>query len=100
MGHVQRIAATQVRRIIWSPSAVDDLRNIRGYIEQFNPSAATGFAARLVAAAESLGDFSERGRAVDAKRRELLLVWPYIIRYRIETERVVILRIRHGAQRT
>ena len=88
-----------MRRIIWSPGAVDDLRNIRDYIEQFNPSAASGFAAKLVAAAESLADFSERGRPVDAKRRELLVVWPYIIRYRIETEQVVILRIRHGAQR-
>jgi toxin ParE1/3/4 len=25
-------------------------------------------------------------------------VWPYILRYRVEEERVVILRIRHGAR--
>ena len=99
MGHAQRIAAAKVRRIIWSPSAVNDLRNIRGYIEQFNPSAAGSFAARLIAAAESLADFSERGRPADGKWRELLVVWPYIIRYRIEAERVIILRVRHGAQR-
>jgi addiction module RelE/StbE family toxin len=89
-----------VRRIIWSPSAVEDLRNIRDYIEQFNPSAASGFAARLVAAAESLADFSERGRPVSGKRRELLVVWPYIIRYRVEAEHIIILRVRHGARRT
>jgi toxin ParE1/3/4 len=25
-------------------------------------------------------------------------VWPYILRYRVEADRVIILRIRHGAQ--
>jgi addiction module RelE/StbE family toxin len=88
-----------VRRIIWAPLAVDDLRSIRDYIGQFNPSAAARFADRLVATAESLAEFSDRGRPVSSKRRELVVVWPYIIRYRIEAERVVILRVRHGAQR-
>lgn len=99
MGHAKRIAAPKVRRIIWSPRAADDLSSIRDYIGQFNPSAASRFAARLVAAAESLADLSERGRPVNSKRRELIVVWPYIIRYRIEAERVVILRVRHGARR-
>jgi len=99
VGHGKRIAAAQVRRIIWSPRAAEDLRSIRDYIGQFNPSAAARFAARLVATAESLAEFSERGRPVSAKRRELVVVWPYIIRYRIDSDRVVILRIRHGARR-
>jgi toxin ParE1/3/4 len=87
-----------MRRIIWSPRATGDLRSIRDYIGQFNPSAASRFAARLVATAESLIDFSERGRPASGKRRELAVVWPYIIRYRVEGDRVVILRIRHGAR--
>lgn len=99
MGHFSRIAASQVRRIVWAPLAVDDLRSIRDYIGQFNPSAASRFAARLIATAESLADFSERGRPASSKRRELVVVWPYVIRYRIEPERVVILRVRHGARR-
>jgi len=65
-----------VRRIVWSPLAVDDLRSIRDYIGQFNPSAAARFATRLVATAESLADFSDRGRPVSGKRRELVVVWP------------------------
>ena len=99
MGHTRRIAASKVRRIIWPPQAARDLRSIRDYIGQFNPSAAARFAARLVATTESLADFSERARPASGKRRELVVVWPYIIRYRIEAERVVILRVRHGAQR-
>ncbi|MEI9991821.1 MAG: type II toxin-antitoxin system RelE/ParE family toxin [Rhizomicrobium sp.] len=88
-----------MRRIIWSPLAVDDLRGIRDYIGQFNPSAAMRFAARLFETAESLAEFSERGRPIGGGRRELVIVWPYVIRYRVEPERVVILRIRHGAQK-
>jgi addiction module RelE/StbE family toxin len=88
-----------VRRIIWSPRAAGDLRGIRDYIGQFNPSAAARFAALLVSKAESLADFQARGRAVSGKRRELVVVRPYVIRYRIEADRVVILRIRHGARR-
>ncbi len=49
-------------------------------------------------AADSLEEFADRGRAADERHRELLAVWPYIIRYRIEAKRVVILRIRHGYQ--
>ena len=30
--------------------------------------------------------------------REMTTVWPYIVRYRVETDRVVVLRIRHGAR--
>ncbi len=88
-----------MRRVIWSPLAVDDLRSIRDYIGQFNPSAAARFATRLVETAESLTEFSERGRPIAGGRREMTIVWPYVVRYRVEAERVVILRTRHGAQK-
>jgi len=50
-------------------------------------------------AANQLVIFPERGRVVGHRRRELSTVWPYIIRYRIESERVVILRVRHGRRK-
>lgn len=28
----------------------------------------------------------------------MTVVWPYILRYRVEADTVIILRIRHGAQ--
>ena len=88
-----------MRRVVWSLLAVEDLRGIRDYIEQFNPSAAARMATQLAEKAESLAEFSERGRPIGGGRRELTVVWPYVIRYRVEPARVVILRIRHGAQR-
>ena len=30
--------------------------------------------------------------------REMTIVWPYILRYRVSGDKVFILRIRHGAQ--
>ena len=89
-----------MRRIIWAALAVDDLKSIRDYIGQFNPAAAARVAERLVTTADSLEEFADRGRAAANSTRELLAVWPYIIRYRIEAERVVILRIRHGHRQT
>jgi plasmid stabilization system protein ParE len=52
---------------------------------------------RLLAAGESLSRFPERGRPIGL-RRELVIVRPYVIRYRVLPDRVEILTIRHGAQ--
>jgi plasmid stabilization system protein ParE len=73
------------------------LEAVREYIEQFNPLAAERVAQRLFAAGESLANFPERGRSI-GRRRELVVVRPYIIRYRVTASRVDILAIRHAAQ--
>lgn len=86
-------------RIILTRLALADLRGIRDYIAQFNPAAAKELATGLVAAADSVANFPERGRPIARGRRELLAVWPYVIRYRIARDTVVILRVRHGRQR-
>lgn len=85
--------------IIWSESAIADLAGIRAYIGQFNPFAARRMAEALIAAGSGLVDFPERGRSTGRGLRELTVVWPYVIRYRVEDERVVILRVRHGKRR-
>lgn len=60
--------------------------------------AAQRMAERLLAAADDLSEHAERGRPIGKGRRELAVVWPYLIRYRIDGDVVYILRIRHGAQ--
>jgi toxin ParE1/3/4 len=87
-----------LRRIEWTEDAVANLDAIADYISAFNPAAAQRLAERLIAAADSLAEFSERGRDAGEGRREMTIVWPYVLRYRVEAERVVILRIRHGAR--
>jgi plasmid stabilization system protein ParE len=88
-----------VRRIIWSGEARANLLGIRAYIGQFSPLAAQRFSARLVRAAENLALQPNIGRSVGAGSRELVTIAPYIIRYRVTDDAVVILRIRHGARR-
>ena len=87
-----------MRKIVWTEEAVGNLEAIATYISASNPAAAGGLAERPIAVADSLALYSERGRAVGEGRREMTVVWPYILRYRIDGDRVVILRIRHGSQ--
>jgi addiction module RelE/StbE family toxin len=87
-----------LRRIVWTDEAVGNLEAIAAYVSSFNPAAAGRLAERLIALADSLAHYSERGRDVGNGRREMTVVWPYILRYRVDGDRVVILRIRHGSQ--
>ena len=88
-----------MRRIIWTAAAEDDLRGIQEYYAQFNPFAANRLVERLLAAAENLPDMPHIGRLIRFGRRELASVWPYLIRYRVTEDEVIILRIRHGRRR-
>jgi len=85
-------------RVIWSARAIRDLAGIDSYIGQFAPLAAQRFTARLVAIVMSLDSNPHRGRPVSRGVRELVVISPYLIRYRVTAEGVQILRIRHGAR--
>ena len=87
-----------MHKIVWTDEAIGHLEAIVAYIAAFNPAAATRFGERLIEAADSLANFPERGREADEGRREMTTVRPYVLRYRIEGDRVVILRIRHAAR--
>ena len=86
--------------VVWSDRALTDFEAIIAYIvRQSRPLAAQRLGQRLLAAGDSLAGSPERGRPIKRGRRELTIVAPYLLRYRIEGERVVILEIRHGARR-
>lgn len=87
-----------MRRIIWTDEAIANLEAIAVYIEEFNPLAAQRMALRLVSAAESLAELPDRGRSVGDGKRDLVVITPYVIRYRADEEKIVIIRIRHGAR--
>lgn len=87
-----------MRRIIWTVEAVSNLETIFAYVSAFNGPAAARLARRLRSAADSLATHPERGRVTARGLRELALIHPYLIRYRIRDDAVLVLRIRHGAQ--
>jgi plasmid stabilization system protein ParE len=86
-------------RVIWSPAALNDIGRPYDYFAGFNPRAAAGLAEELRTAGNTLQYFPERGRAISGGRRELSVIWPYVIRYRLTAEGVQILRVRHDARR-
>ena len=91
-------SANSLRRIVWTDQAVENLETIVTYISAFNEVAAARLAERLIDMAESLSDFSHRGRDAGKGRREMTIVPPYILQYRVVGNEVTILRLRHGAR--
>lgn len=88
-------------RVVWSPSALRDIRHIYSYIARFNRRVAEDLARDLAVAGDSLESLPQRGRSVPGTNlRELTLVYPYIIRYRVAGDHVRILRVRHGMRRS
>jgi addiction module RelE/StbE family toxin len=85
--------------VVFTRRALRDLTNIRAYIADDNPRAASRTAVEIVAACDRLEQFPERGRPGQRRgTRELTIVWPYVIVYRLNREDVEILAIWHGAQ--
>ena len=90
-----------MHEVVWSETALVQLDAIGNYVEQFNPRAAADLAAHLLAAGNSLQKFPHRGRPVaGTEMRELMMDYPYIIRYRVTRNGIVrILRVRHTSRR-
>jgi toxin ParE1/3/4 len=92
-------------RLIWSPSALLDVKNITDFIAEDSPSAAKRFVRSLFQSVERLADYPRSGRIVpefgDPAVREVIRR-PCRIVYRIDTvERTVqIVRIWHAARGT
>ena len=85
--------------VVFSPEAIEDLRQIRSYIARDNPAAASRTAVRLVAACDGLDFLPNRGRRGRVPgTRELASVRPYVIIYRVTQDSVAIVRIWLSAQ--
>jgi toxin ParE1/3/4 len=85
--------------VVLSPEAIADLEHIRDYIGDRSPAAASRIAVQLVAACDPLEHLPERGRPGRVRgTREITLIWPCVIVYRIMPNAVEIVRVWHGAQ--
>ena len=92
-------------KVILSPRAIQDLKEIVRYISFDNPKAAERFGYALIDAALSLETFPERGRWVpefeDGMTREIIYA-DYRIVYRFDAQLKVVFvsRFWHGARGT
>jgi plasmid stabilization system protein ParE len=92
-------------KLIWSPSARLDLKDIATFIAEDSPSAAERFVRNLFQAVERLGDFPESGRIVpefgDPDIREVIRK-PCRIVYRVRRRKrtLEIARVWHAARGT
>ena len=90
-------------KVVISPRAIQDLREIVRYISFDNPDAAARLGDKLIDAAMSLISFPEIGRLVpeldDGITRELI-VRPYRLIYRFDSKEnsVLVSRFWHGAR--
>ncbi len=90
-------------QVIIAPSASSDLADIVRYIALHNSDAAARVGFELVARAEGLTQFPEKGRAVPEFRNPELreiICRSYRIIYRLEwkTQQIQIVRFWHGAR--
>lgn len=88
-------------RVIWSDQALIDVGRIATYITEYNPQAALRTVDALIEAGDSLSTFPHRFRQGRGGTREVTIIHPYVIVYRVDEalDEVMILRVWHGAQR-
>lgn len=87
-------------RVVWTRAAAQEIQRVYDYLVEFNPRAAMHVAETLRNQGNSLVHFPHRGRPVSGTgMRELVAAYPYIIRYHIDGDDVVILRVRHTSRR-
>ena len=88
------------RAVVWTPAARDCLDEALKYIAADSPAAAEKVLEVVLAAAESLSVFSERGRVVpEVGTRSVREIFVYRLRvmYEVSSREVRILAIVHGA---
>lgn len=88
------------RRVSWTPLAREALDDILEYIARDSPTAAEKVLEVVLAAADSLSDFANRGRVVPELQRKSIreiFVYRYRLMYQVSAEEVRILAILHGA---
>ena len=88
-------------RIIWSPEARTDLREMVMYLSDENPYAAKELHERIKTVVAELieNPFTGRPGRVPGTRELVITNTSYILPYQIRQNRIEILRVYHGARK-
>ena len=87
--------------VIWSPRAIEHLTHLRSYIAGDNPKVANRIAGTLLDAVERLAELPNLGRPGRvAGTRELVVPGtPYVIAYRLRSDRIEVIAVFHSRQK-
>jgi len=88
------------RSVSWTPAARDGLDDIVAFIATDSPPAAERVLEVVLAAADSLSLFAERGRVVpeiESPTVREIFVYRYRLIYRVASSEVQVLAVLHGA---
>lgn len=86
-------------RVVIATAARDDLRRIGDFIAQDNPPRALSFVQELREKARDLGEWPDRFPLVHPQRSLRKRTFGnYLILYRVEIDRVLVLRFVHASQ--
>ncbi|MGZ8846056.1 MAG: type II toxin-antitoxin system RelE/ParE family toxin [Pyrinomonadaceae bacterium] len=87
-------------KVVWTREAIRDLIEARDHVAADDPTAAARLASRIIRATEKLAQHPEIGRKGRLRGTRELVVsnTPYFIPYRIQSGRVELLRVYHGAR--
>ena len=89
--------------LIWLPEARADVLRLFDFLIEANPSTAAAAVRVIRGGAARLAEHPWIGRRMDkeTERRELIIPFgagAYVLRYRVEGETIVILRVWHGRE--
>lgn len=92
-------AMPEAHRILWTGPALDDLREIRKWVERGSPEAARRLGSRIRERVDTLAGFPSSGRVVPEigiERYREVIIRPYRVIYETRNNALVILRVRHS----
>ena len=87
-------------KIVWSPTARNDLAHIHNYIFEENSDSAVKVARALVAATRRLEEFPESGRPgrIPTTRELVIPGTPYVIPYTVRDDMLWIITVLHTSR--
>ena len=85
-------------RLRFSPRAYADIADIREYIAQHSPRAATAVAAQIRLTSQLLARHPALGRETDIPGVRVFSTarYPYLVYHKVQTGDLVIIHVRHG----
>ncbi len=90
-------------KLVWLPQTQKDIKRLYDFLRDKNPTAANNAIRAIRTGARQLEDYPEAGRPMNdgTGRRELVMTFGaggYVLRYMLDDQKVVIIRVWHGRE--